>query len=59
MCNGRPPKSTVRSKRVKTLTSQAYNGGLKIRSINGQSACGMISSWMPADRSSLNRGRMF
>lgn len=43
MCNGRPPNSTVRSKRVKTLTSRAYNGGLKIRSINGQSARSMIS----------------
>lgn len=43
MCNGRPPSSTVQSKRVKTLTSQAYNGGLKIRSINEQSARSLIA----------------
>jgi len=43
---------------VKTLTLRAYNGGLKIRSINGPSALGMISLWIP-DLSSLNRSRMF
>jgi hypothetical protein len=59
VCNGRPPRSTGRIKRVKTLTLRAYNGDLKIRSINEQSARGMISSEMPADPSSLDRNRMF
>jgi len=44
---------------VKTLTLLAYNGDLKIRSINEPSARGMISWEMPADPSSLNRSRMF
>jgi hypothetical protein len=43
VCNGRPPNSTVRSKRVKTLTSRAYNGGLKIRSIKWTVCTYMIS----------------